>query len=231
VAREWRLHAPHAGPGVPNELAGEVRVVTNDAAWIWAEHGPVVISSATALAGPITACTMPPEELARGHRVFLNHSDASGGDVVPAAPGYSGSPEVDRVELESGWLSERAESLASGPAADVAAEIAGWGPGLTPSGDDVLIGYVLARRTVQREGHAGEVDDIVEVMRDRSGEPSLSLVRWAAKGQAFAVVMAALEALLENAPGDHRAVAALGSLGHESGRATLVGLAAGLRAG
>ena len=213
-------------------MGGEVRVVTRGAAWLWSNSVPILLSSVPDLAGPLTAEVSPPEDVQEGDYVAVTWDRGRPEDPepIPSEASFQGG-ELESMGLADEWLSERAAALDSQNSTSIAEQIAGWGQGLTPSGDDVLIGYLLARRAFDRRSRIDEAGEILQVMDRKCGEPSLSLARWAARGQAFAVVRKARDALLRGAPSNDRAFAALESFGHESGRATLAGMVAGLRAG
>jgi hypothetical protein len=92
----------------------------------------------------------------------------------------------------------------------------GCGPGLTPSGDDVLAGYLLGCRAVGRP-----VPTLSGL--DRTTWLSATLLRHARDGDCvpqFAAVVAALAADVPLGP----AVAALLRVGHTSGAALATGL-------
>jgi hypothetical protein len=122
-----------------------------------------------------------------------------------------------------------AAQLGSQPLSLLAAEMAGLGPGLTPSGDDVLAGYLLARQAVDRDAAEGEARQVLDAMRVRSGELAIELARWAAEGESFALALDARDALLGH--GDLGAWRRLGALGGETGSAMLAGMVAALRSG
>jgi hypothetical protein len=92
--------------------------------------------------------------------------------------------------------------------------LAGRGSGLTPSGDDILIGYVAGLALFH--GDRATARAIAAVARRRTTALSATLLRHAAEGELPEPAHAALER------GD---VAPLLSWGHSSGRSLLVGLA------
>jgi hypothetical protein len=122
------------------------------------------------------------------------------------------------------WNDPRALGLGTHPIAQVAHELAGRGPGLTPAGDDALAGYVY---TVVALGLTGA--DAVRAAAlhavSMTGEPSASLLRAAADGEVFSPVAAMLRALV-TADGDALApsVRSLAALGRTTGRALLTGI-------
>lgn len=91
--------------------------------------------------------------------------------------------------------------------------IAGWGPGLTPAGDDLIAGYVAG--LVLLHGLRGRADRIAEEAAARTTALSATLLRHAASGE----VPEPVHTLL--ATGDPRPLLALG---HSSGQWWLRGL-------
>ncbi len=132
--------------------------------------------------------------------------------------GWTASPLAAMVdEIEA--------AHAAGGLATVVDRLGGRGPGLTPSGDDVLAGMVLvlALAGASREELRG-------VERARTHPISLAFLRWAARGQAVEPVHRLLAAVVD---GDRTSVrrhqAAVAALGHTSGADLLLGLQLGLR--
>lgn len=126
------------------------------------------------------------------------------------------------------WNDPRALALGSGHLEDGVRALAGRGPGLTPAGDDVLTGFVLARRSLDPAGSRGDIAIVLARGRG-TGQPARSLLRAAADGEAFEPAAAMLAALLVGdgsslAP----AVRRLSALGATTGRAMLTGLIRGL---
>ncbi len=123
-------------------------------------------------------------------------------------------------------------------AVEAAERIVGLGPGLTPSGDDVLAGLLVALRTlsssVQHGGTAGWLADwlgaaVTADADTRTTTLAASLLHCAAAGQASAEVAAVLRAVAgheQTAPAARRLLAA----GHTSGADLAFGLLAGCRA-
>ena len=166
-------------------------------------------------------------------------AEGLGGMVAPIVSGTSDSNATERSSLQrvagpavaalSGWL--RAV-LAREPTAaippDAIGNLIGLGPGLTPSGDDVLAGTLLALHGFAR---ADAADHLATWLRPRlegrTGLVSRAHLACAAAGEGAAVLHDALTAL---ASGDAEALAtattAVDTLGHSSGWDALVGIAA-----
>ncbi|TNM40416.1 DUF2877 domain-containing protein [Nocardioides albidus] len=93
--------------------------------------------------------------------------------------------------------------------------LVGRGDGLTPVGDDVLAGWLVATRA--HGGDPSAVAAAVEARLPRTTSLSAALLRHAVAGEAIAPFRAAL------ATGDADAVAALLAVGHTSGAGMLLG--------
>jgi hypothetical protein len=111
---------------------------------------------------------------------------------------------------------------------DAIGALIGLGPGLTPSGDDVLAGALLALHALDRADVAERVATWLDArLEGRTGLVSRAHLACAARGAGAAVLHDALGAL---ASGDGEALAAatsaVGTLGHCSGWDGLVGIAA-----
>jgi len=122
-------------------------------------------------------------------------------------------------------------------AAEAVRRLLGLGPGLTPSGDDMVAGLMLALRLLgaaMAEAMALWLADRLAAMvtrhaRDRTTPVSAALLHCAARGQGSPEVAGVLRALggLEPAPA---AVARLLAVGHTSGADLAWGLSAGCQA-
>ena len=107
--------------------------------------------------------------------------------------------------------------------------LVGAGPGLTPSGDDVLCGVLLGLRLAGRLDAVSSLGDVVRRQLGATTSLSAALLTEAADGYAVPPVVRLTSAL---ARGDDRgAVAAAGevaAVGHSSGRDLLAGLVSAL---
>jgi hypothetical protein len=157
---------------------------------------------------PVSARWRPPTldaDLLRRHARTARRSVTE-----TAASGLAGHPAVGRGDL---------------PAAVGA--LAGLGPGLTPSGDDVLGGLLVVLAVVGHEGR--------ELRNAVDGAPTHAISRafltWAARGQAVEPVHRLLGALSHSdAAAVRRHQEAVLALGHTSGADLLLGLRLGLGA-
>jgi len=110
--------------------------------------------------------------------------------------------------------------------ASAALELLGRGDGLTPSGDDVLAGWLVARHTTGRP--SGEVGAAVAThAADRTTSLSATLLGRAIVGEAIPQCRDLLTALHAGA-GVDGALAALLAVGHTSGAALAAGISLGL---
>lgn len=123
-------------------------------------------------------------------------------------------------------------------AAGAARHLLGLGPGLTPSGDDMVAGLVLALRLLGGATADGAravwlADRLAAMVtrnaRDRTTPVSAALLHCAARGQAAAEVISVLRAFEGREPAGP-AVARLLAAGHTSGADLAWGLAAGCAA-
>jgi hypothetical protein len=126
------------------------------------------------------------------------------------------------VGLEPSRVDDLAQAGSAVQQYAAAAELLGRGPGLTPSGDDVLAGFLLA---AQAFGHPAP--GIVAAVNERASRAttalSAQLLRDAGRGECVPEFAAAVDALCGRpAPAD--ALARLLAVGHTSGTALALGL-------
>lgn len=115
--------------------------------------------------------------------------------------------------------------------ADIISSLLGLGPGLTPSGDDLLMGTLIALRFLQLDSILEDLWSIVAVkMNDRTHSISRSHLRAAARGHCAPPLEATLRCLAE---GDDVnlgvAIQGAAKLGHTSGWDFLTGIVIVLR--
>ncbi len=143
-------------------------------------------------------------------------------NVFAAAPP---SALVDPVHADR--LAVAVHRLDHDDLAGAARAIGGLGPGLTPSGDDVLAGILLVRRALR--GPAAESGLVAVARAVRTTSLSREVLVWAARGQAVEPVHDLLGSV---AAGDRAAadtaLAHVVALGHSSGADLALGLALGL---
>jgi len=131
------------------------------------------------------------------------------------------------------WLDARLAAQSSdtiGTAAPTG--LLGLGPGLTPSGDDVLCGVLVALRAVARQDAAAELAQaIARDAPERTTLLSRAFLRAAAEGHASELLHETVAALVENARQDlPRLILRLGGIGHTSGWDALAGAVLAIRA-
>jgi hypothetical protein len=105
--------------------------------------------------------------------------------------------------------------------------LGGWGPGLTPAGDDLLAGVLLVARVVG--GPAAEEDLRAVAAEVRTTEVARAFLVWAARGQSIAPAHEWLAAVAAgDGVGARRALERLHRVGADSGRSLAAGLALGV---
>jgi hypothetical protein len=133
----------------------------------------------------------------------------------------------DRVDVVAGLLADVPVPV---PVDGAVADLLGRGPGLTPAGDDVVAGLLLAfaHRPDLRDPLAAEVDRLAT---DRTTTLSATLLRCAAAGHAIPAVTDLADALAGHGPdaGLPVVVRRLVTVGHSSGAALAHGLLRGAR--
>jgi len=211
----------------------EGRVAAAGAGWAWLHgpRGPVHLTGAAGPRGPLTAVVERVPVLEPGARVRLDLSRAV---VWRSPPPPSPAPADARASAcaavrAHAWNDPRALALGAAPLQEVAAALAGRGPGLTPAGDDALLGFLLARRALAGDAARPDAAVILAAARRASGGPGLALLRWAARGEAAepaALMLAALVAA--DGPALAPALRRLGAYGRTTGPAILTGMLAGL---
>lgn len=116
-------------------------------------------------------------------------------------------------------------------AGEVADELAGLGPGVTPSGDDVVLGTIIGLRYVAK-GRAVQMAMAANAST-RTTWYSGQLLSYALAGEASAPLLSVAVALLQaaEAPVLRQRLTELFAVGETSGADALVGLLLGLQAG
>lgn len=152
------------------------------------------------------------------------------------APGAADQPAADRIvcrarELVStlaGAIREQRWSDAYAPAR----ALSGLGPGLTPSGDDLLAGLALGLRAARGSLPEPLAESVSSAINGRTTDLAAARVRHAVAGHPDERVHQLLGALVTHAEIDLAAtVRALLAYGHSSGADTLVGLLVGVSLG
>ncbi len=141
-------------------------------------------------------------------------------------------PERDALGLRQALASAR-EALADRSPAGLISALApalGLGPGLTPSGDDLISGVLLALRRSQAIPLAsGELDwlaqELVAAAYEKTTTYSANLIEAAAAGEADERVQKACDAVFAGFPDPVSAASAISHWGSSSGVDTLTGFA------
>ncbi len=130
-------------------------------------------------------------------------------------------PSADASALAGSAAVRRAnEALKDHDLVGTVRHLAGLGPGLTPSGDDVLAGILLVASLTQRFSPS---QLCAAADTDRTHDISKSFLRWAANGHSIEPVHDLLLALAAGHP-THDAEQAVAAVGATSGHDLLLGL-------
>jgi hypothetical protein len=131
----------------------------------------------------------------------------------------------DRVDLLSGLLAEHPAPV---PVDAPVTDLVGLGPGLTPAGDDVLAGMLVAlhHHPALRDPVAAEVSRLAPT---RTTALSAALLRHGADGLALPAVVDVADVLAGHGDDLRTPVARLVAVGHSSGAALAHGLLRGAR--
>ena len=117
--------------------------------------------------------------------------------------------------------------LAKGDLSGAASVLGGFGPGLTPAGDDCLAGILIIANTLCGQAATPLLSALVENIE--TNEISLAFLRWAARGQSIEPVHRFLELAARCDAGDASiALTDLTRFGHSSGADLALGLRMGL---
>ena len=233
AVRDLAERARHGGP-----VTGRVVAVYPKAVYLRIDGDLVAVVSAAAPAGPLhlRCAAVPP---ARRHEPV-----ACDGSRVAARtwavrcdpPTWEGAlpTEVSRPRPAAGLPPEVPaghdrvrDAVLAGDLQDAASVLGGRGPGLTPAGDDVLAGLLMAARALWGPGcEAGLVAVASSVP---TTAPAEAFLRWAARGQSVAPAHDWLCAAAGGDAGTAReAERRLGAFGASSGRCLVAGMRAGL---
>ena len=230
---------------------GRVLAVYTAAAYVQAPTGLLALTTAHAPRGPlhVRGTALPPlrpgdvvttdgtELCAGGLRMKLNaptwrgalpspaHLTAHAQVGVWATRDICGSQLLRNPSLAEPLL---ADVLRVGDVAALARILGGRGPGLTPSGDDLLAGVLLTARALW--GERAEPQLVAAAATVRTTRIAEAFLNWAARGQLIEPAHRFLLAVAAGDPAGARAAAlALLPVGHSSGRDLISGVCLGLR--
>lgn len=228
---------------------GRVVGVYSKAAYLRLPGGLVALTSFDVPSGPIHARTSTPlTDLKLGEKVVVTGSLLQAGPVllnlggaqvwqgaVQDAEEIAAALEValdllQRVTgsaLDSGVSDQARAFLAKGDLPAAASVLGGFGPGLTPAGDDCLAGILIVASTLCGRPATPILTRLVEDIK--TNEISLAFLRWAARGQSIEPVHRFLElAARGDAGAASTALYDLTRFGHSSGADLALGLRLGL---
>jgi hypothetical protein len=227
---------------------GRVVGVYSKAVYLRLRGGLVALTSFDVPSGPIHARTSTPlTGVKLGEKVVLTGSLLQAGPVLLTlgeARVWKGAlpdagllvdglgPALDLLERVTGSAFDAAVSgrarpfLAEGNLAGAASILGGYGPGLTPAGDDCLAGILIIANVLW--GSATLM--LTRLVEDiETNEISHAFLRWAARGQSIEPVHRFLELAVRGDAGDASiALADLTRFGHSSGADLALGLRLGL---
>jgi hypothetical protein len=199
-------------------IGDEVRL-TFDRCVLWRQpHWPPALSlgELNDLCGVIArrvALESPPESFGR-----ISCEERGGAGETPLA--RIARPRIARFES---WLLDALDTDGSSAAVPApVADLVGLGPGLTPSGDDFLVGALaLLDALSERNAHSALARAIAAMPRGLTSPLSECLLKTAA-GHVSADLCCAVSAVVSGAP--DQAIAALRKIGHGSGWDMMVGI-------
>jgi Protein of unknown function (DUF2877) len=113
--------------------------------------------------------------------------------------------------------------------AEATASLVGLGQGLTPSGDDLLCGFLAATRCTGRDALQGALSEAIEARLASTNEVSASMLRCAMRGYFPPALVGTAEAIGSgDGEGAARDLSLVCSLGHSSGADMATGFLYGL---
>ena len=144
-------------------------------------------------------------------------------------------PPVGNILIERGnagaaalrkWFADTGDR--DGPLAAEVRELIGLGPGLTPSGDDLIGGAMIALGALGREDLATALAEwVLPIARARTGKISFAHLSCAADGEGAQALHEAITGVAANdASAITAAIAGLDEIGHSSGWDALAGAVA-----
>ena len=193
-------------------------------------------------AGPPARSALPPVQRANALQRLAEHASLKA-KASPSGPLLRRLLGLDAPDLpveETWWqqLLDLQQALREGKPAAIAQAALPWlgrGAGLTPSGDDLLLGLLLAlNRWGAALAPALELEAanqaILENAWQHTTRLSASLLACAAQGQADERLLLALDGIMTGQPDVAACAEALAGWGNTSGLEALVGMAVGLKA-
>lgn len=158
---------------------------------------------------------------------LVRHGDTAG--LAALLTGGEDNPYAALIRPRLPALSAAVKSRDAAKAAAAAAHMAGCGPGLTPSSDDLLCGYMAALHAMAACGQIAPVLRMTSRMAARAAQGtnriSGAFLLHSGNGEASEDVLALLAALFFGADGLTEAIARVGAYGSTSGADILTGIA------
>jgi Protein of unknown function (DUF2877) len=175
----------------------------------------------SAVLGSLTAIAAPQEGLAR---CVAGQRETSGRSLPLARVARP------RITIFERWVSGMLDAghISGADSREAVQGLIGLGPGLTPSGDDFLIGALSALDAIgERESHAATARAIVEVLPGLTTPLSACLLRAAAAGHVGENLHRIVSLIMIGRV--DAAIAAAGKIGHSSGWDMMAGILTILR--
>lgn len=229
VIDQWEGPAP----GCSVEVGAPVRFNCRDQSGVRLLGGQLTVETGAAA---VWHPPRPPDQIAPGFAVALATLEATVGSqagldgLARLALGLDSPDDAvariakPRLARFASWLDVR-----SGGAAPT--DLIGLGPGLTPSGDDLLCGAMIGLRAAQRADKAAELSRQVAIAAPGLTTPlSCAFLTAAGDGQAAERLHLAVNAIVAGQTARIAALAAdVGAIGHSSGWDALAGVVLALR--
>jgi len=148
-------------------------------------------------------------------------------------PGIQIEPALQALFAQAQRLPARLKDKDLPSVTEILAAFLGCGRGLTPSGDDFVLGLLLMLNRWPRPGWGGELlatlnAQVIAAARQRTTSLSAALLACAARGAADERLIAALDFICTGRGDEARQAAGLAGWGASSGLDALAGMAAGL---
>jgi Protein of unknown function (DUF2877) len=235
--------------------SGQVVVASSRATYVRTQHGLVALTPPGTYPGPLHALlsrTIP--RFAAGTPIHVDRACVAIGDqlllnLVDAADWRGYMPQESELAAARPVASKAAASVATrsslfsepwarattgwesavaaGDVELLASLVGGVGPGLTPSGDDVLAGTLLVARLLWGEPSSARL--VRCAAGCRSSDLAVAFLLWAAQGQSLGPVHDLFRAAVEGRPADALECAQrLGEVGASSGADLCLGIARAL---
>jgi hypothetical protein len=221
-----------------SEPVGIVRACFTRAAHVAFGSGLVVIGDPSIPSGPIHLRLRRLPRLVVGQRIEVRVDPDLRWEPRPVdAAELSASRAVGpsvlggvRSPFGAELTSDVVAMAGTGDLEGVALRVGGRGPGLTPAGDDVLAGILLADAVGRDRWGIRRRRDVAATVATTG--ISRAFLAWAARGQSIEPVHRLLDALARGDSGaGRRALRSLGEIGASSGLDLAFGLAVGLGVG